>query len=141
MSHVFRLAYCMHVFVLYQCKLFDRKKNFCFWKRPSRHLDISQCLFYYIYLELRKKKTAPTSSHTSAPSYAPIITSNNPFCFFIHACWLLRTKDFLEWLIIIRTYLYMIPQILALLLTIFPLMMGRSFWCQKLQNYVGVYPG
>ena len=39
----------------------------------------------------------PTSSHTSAPSQSPIVTSNKPLCFLIQIWVLSNTNDFLAW--------------------------------------------
>ena len=57
-------------------------------------------MFFELYLfKSWESKKLPTSSHTSAPFYAPIALSNNSLFCFINACCLLKSKDFLEWLI------------------------------------------
>ena len=55
-------------------------------------------LYFWVIWWSRKQ---PTSSQTSAPSYAPIVTSNSLFPFFIHVPCLLNRRDFLEWSVIL----------------------------------------
>ena len=39
----------------------------------------------------------PTNSYTSAPSLAPIVTSNKPLCFFIHVSFSSKSNDLRAW--------------------------------------------
>ena len=65
----------------------------------------------------------PTSSQTSAPSYTPIVTSNNPLSFLIQICCLLKSRDFLA----------------CLMMALSPLAsydsMDWNIWCKVSWNY------
>ena len=57
-------------------------------------------MFFVSYCRPSKfNKNIPISSHTSAPSYASIETSNRSLPFFIHVCSWLKSKDLREWYI------------------------------------------
>ena len=61
-----------------------------------------------------------TNLHTSAPWYAPIVMYLRRIIHFFN-CWLLKSKDFLEWLMtrLFLSEIYMVLQTLVLLLIIF----------------------
>ena len=54
-------------------------------------MKILEIIYIYIYII-----NSPTSSHISAPSKDPIVTSNSESLFFIQASFSLNRSDFLE---------------------------------------------
>ena len=63
-------------------------------------LSLYNPMSFFSYNFDNSESKLPTNSQTSAPSYAPIVTSNSPLSLLIQVCWSLKSNDFLAWWII-----------------------------------------
>ena len=88
----FGILICNSLFMSLISLLGSEKGFKCY---SSRYRTMS---FFFLHLFLKDDKVKLTTSwHNLAPAF--LVISNNVLSFFIHACLLLKSKDFLEWLI------------------------------------------
>ena len=85
-----------------------------FCSKTAKPSSLYKAMLFLLYLfDKIFNKYVPMSSQVSAPSYAPIVTSNKLLLDFIHVSYPLKSNDFLECFIISSSFLEILTNVFA----------------------------